>query len=65
MKVDKLTVLILMAEQGLTQKAIAEKTGLARPTVSALINGKNCNPISIKVLADALGVSMREIIKEV
>lgn len=63
MKVNRNMVLCLMAEKSFTQAALAERAGIARPTVSNVLRVGG-NPATIKKIADALGVSVMEIIKE-
>lgn len=51
-----------MGSQRLTNKLLAEKTGLAIPTVSTIRNGHtNVTLPSLIAVADALGLSMQQL----
>ncbi len=64
MKIDTTQVKILQAEQGLTQKTIAEKAGISRQGLSIILQRGTCSPHNLKRIADALGVQPIEIVKE-
>ena len=57
----------LRLRQGLTQKALCDASGLLQPHLSRLENGKVANPDSATIgrLAEALGVSMDEVMKAI
>ena len=44
MKLNKIKILLLMAEFGINQKQLAETAGVSRQTLSAIMNGRNCRP---------------------
>jgi DNA-binding XRE family transcriptional regulator len=51
-------------EMGLTQKALAEKAGIAEYTVTAAETGKKLpRPRTAKALADALGCSVADVLE--
>lgn len=54
----------LMAEKGLTKKALAEDCGISAQNVSTIIRRGTCEPKTAGKLAAGLGVSVAEIIEE-
>lgn len=54
----------LMAEQGLTKKALAEKSGISAQNVSTIIRRGTAEPKTVGKLAAGLGVSVVEIIQQ-
>jgi transcriptional regulator with XRE-family HTH domain len=49
-------------ELGYTQRELAEKTGIALSTISGIETGKHrARPATLRKLADAMGVDIREI----
>jgi DNA-binding Xre family transcriptional regulator len=65
MKINSLKIRLLMAEKGLTQTALSERCGIAGQNVSAMLARGSCSDISLVRIANALGVSAQEIMKEV
>lgn len=65
MKIDSIKIKLLMAEQGINQSELAEKCGISRQNISLTLSRGSCHPVKATKLANALGVSVREIIKEV
>lgn len=63
MRLDKAKVSLIMAEQDLYQKDLAEKAEMSRGNLSTIINGKNCQPRTAFKIAKALGVDVTEIIE--
>ena len=54
----------LLAEQGLTQKALSERCGISKQSISAIIRRGTAAPKSAGKLATGLGVPVAEILKE-
>lgn len=63
MRLDRTKVYLLMANEVFTQSALADKAGISRQTLSAVMNGKSCNPALLKKIAKALEVEPKEIIE--
>lgn len=61
------SLVALRLRQGLTQKALCDASGLLQPHLSRLENGKVANPDSATIgrLAEALGVTMDEVMKAI
>nr|DAZ08989.1 MAG TPA: helix-turn-helix domain protein [Caudoviricetes sp.] len=53
---------ILMAKQGLNFTELAKVSGVSRATLSYINNGKNCRIDVVSKIADALGVTIEELI---
>lgn len=64
MEISKRKIKILMGMQCLTTKALAEKMGMQGNNLSTILTRGTCRPETARKLASALGVDIREIIKE-
>jgi len=64
MEISKRKIKILMATQALTTKALAERMNTKANNLSTILSRGTCYPDTAVKIADALGVSVREIIKE-
>lgn len=64
MKIDSFAIKLLMAEQEINQTELAEKCGIARQNLNILLGRGTCSPKTAGKLAKALGVPVREIVKE-
>lgn len=64
MKIDSIKIKLLMAEQEINQTNLAERCEISRQSISCLLRCGSCNPKTAGKLAKALGVPVREIIKE-
>lgn len=63
MRLNKEKVSLIMAEQDLYQKDLAEKAEMSRGNLSTIINGKNCQPRTAYKIAKALGVDVTAILE--
>lgn len=64
MKIDSIKIKLLMAEQEINQTVLSERCGIARQNVSTLLARGTCSVVSAGKIAKALGIPVREIIKE-
>lgn len=64
MKIDSIKIKLLMAEQGINQSVLAERCGIARQNISAMLARGTCSITKVGKLANALGVDARQIIRE-
>ena len=64
MNIDTVKIEILIAERMTTQKSVAEKCGIARQNLNAILKRKTCMPKTAGRIADALNVPVAEIISE-
>lgn len=55
----------MLAERGMTRKALAEQCGISRQNISTIIRRGTCEPKTAGKLAAGLGVHVAEIIEEV
>lgn len=63
MRLDRIKVSLLMAKQLISQASLADKAGVSRQTMSAVMNGRNCRPELLGRIAKALEVEPEEIIE--
>ena len=64
MKIDSIKIKLLMAEQEINQADLAERCEVSRQSVSCLLRCGSCTTKTAGKIAKALGVPVREIIKE-
>ena len=53
----------LRIDQGLSQRALADRAGLSQTSVWKIERGGGANPATLKKLADVLGVRPTELVK--
>lgn len=63
MRLNKTKVYLLLAKDLYTQQALADRAGISRQTMSAVMNGRNCRPELLGKIAKALEVEPEEIIE--
>ncbi len=63
MKINRLKLDLLQAEQGLTCSELAKKAGISRQNFSTVRTRGTCTPITAGKIAKALEVSVTEIIE--
>ncbi|MBS5064556.1 MAG: helix-turn-helix transcriptional regulator [Hungatella hathewayi] len=63
MRISKTKVSLLMAKHLINQLTLADKAGVSRQTLSAVMNGRNCRPELLGKISKALGVEPEEIIE--
>lgn len=64
MRIDRNKVYLLLAKSLCTQQALADKAGVSRQTMSAVMNGRNCRPELLGRIAKALEVEPEQIIAD-
>lgn len=64
MKIDSIKIKLMMAEQELRQIELAEKVGMSRQNLSTILTRGTCSAVNAGRIAKALGVDVREIVKE-
>lgn len=64
MRLDSIKIKLLMAELEINQTVLAEKAGVSRQNISLMLCRGTCSITNAGKLAKALGVSVREIVKE-
>lgn len=63
MRLNKNKVSLLMAKLLINQATLADKAGISRQTLSAVMNGRNCRPELLGKLSKALGVEPEDIVE--
>ena len=64
MKLNVKNINLLMAEQEIGQKELADRCGVMRQNIHTILFRGTCLPKTAGKLAKALGVNVREIVKE-
>lgn len=64
MEINKRRIKVLMAKQGLTTKALAERMDTQPNNLSTVLTRGTCRPETATRIANALGVQLEEIVKE-
>ena len=62
MRLDRVKVITELAKRDLKKKDLAERSGFARVTVSRICNGNGCNTNTAKAIAEALGVTVEDLV---
>ena len=65
MRLDVMKIIRLLAELGLTKSELATRSGVSRHQISTIIGRGTCAPKTAGKLAEGLGISVGEIMKEV
>lgn len=63
MRLSRDKTYLLMAKQCINQQGMAERAGISRQTMSAVMNGRSCRPELLGKISRALGVEPEEIIE--
>lgn len=63
MKLSETKMQIKMGERGMNIRMLSEKSGVSRQTISCIKAGKSCSPVVAYKLAEALGMSVEEMLK--
>lgn len=64
MKLNVQQVEILLANQGLSKAALAERCGISRQSLSTIIQRGSCEPRTAGKLAQGLGVAVTDVVAE-
>lgn len=64
MTINTTKIETMLAERGLTRKALAENCGISPQNVSTIITRGTASPRNVGRLAAGLGISVAEIIEE-
>ena len=63
MRIDRIKFTTELMRQDMTQKRLAELSGVSRVTITAIKSGKSCSPEVAKKLADALNVDLKKLLE--
>lgn len=64
MRIDRIKFITELAKQELTLTDFSKKTGVNRTTLSNVKSGKSCRDDIAYKIANGLGVSIKDLIKE-
>ena len=64
MRLNETKMQILMGEQEMNIRMLAERSGVSRQTISCIKAGKSCSPAVACKLAEILGVTVETILKQ-
>lgn len=64
MRIDRVKLITELAKRDMTQKCLAELSGVSRPTISSIRGGKSCSNEIGQKIAKALGVDVTEILED-
>lgn len=63
-RIDRIKLVIELEKQGMTQKQLAELSGVSRATINYIKGGKRCTDEVGQRIARALGVTTEELIED-
>lgn len=63
MRIDRIKLVTELAKRDMTQKRLAELSGVSRATINSIRGGKSCSDEVGQKIADALGVKAEEIME--
>lgn len=64
MRIDRIKLVTELARRDMTQKRLAELSGVSRTTINYICAGKSCTDEVGQNIAKALGVDVTEIIED-
>lgn len=64
MRIDRLKLVAELARRDMTQKALAEKSGVSRATINYIKGGKSCSDDVGHKIAQALGMDVVKLLQE-
>lgn len=63
MRIDRVKFVTELARQDMTQKQLAERAGVSRPTINGIKNGRSCSDAVGYKIAAALNVDLKNILE--
>nr|WP_302136012.1 helix-turn-helix transcriptional regulator [uncultured Schaedlerella sp.] len=64
MRINRIELTKELIRQDMTQKQLAEKSGISRATVNGIKNGRSCSDSSAIKIADALGIPIELLLEQ-
>lgn len=61
---DPIPIKVAMVRQSINGEQLAEKSGVSRPTVSRIVNGKRVMPDKLEAVLRTLGMTMAEVYEQ-
>ncbi len=63
MRIDRIKLVTELAKRDMTQKRLAELSGVSRQTITYIRGGKSCSDEVGQKIADALGIKLEKIME--
>lgn len=63
MRLDRKKLMLVMYDKNITQRKLAETSGVSRATVNSVRGGKSCSEETANKIAQALNVNLKEILE--
>lgn len=64
MRIDRIKLVTELAKQDMTQKRLAELSGVSRATINYIRSGKNCSDEIGRKIANALNVPIEKLLEK-
>ena len=64
MRINRIELTKELIRQDMTQKQLAEKSGISRATVNGIKNGRSCSDSSAIKIADTLGIPIELLLEQ-
>lgn len=64
MRIDRIKLLTELAKQDMTQKRLAELSGVSRATINYIRAGKSCSDVVGNKIAKALNVQIEKLLED-
>lgn len=64
MRIDRVKLIAEMARQEIRIAELSEKSGVSRPTITAMRGGKSCTRNSALHVARALGLDIKDLMED-
>ncbi len=64
MRIDRVKFAAELARADLKIKALAERAGVSRVTITSVRSGKSCSKTTVEKLAAGLGISISDIVSD-
>ena len=64
MRIDRIKLLVELAQRDINQKDFADQVGIARGTLSAVCRGVSCSDRTAEKIAQGLGVPLEELLEK-
>lgn len=62
MRIDRIKLVSELARRDISLKALSEKSGVSRSTLTSVKSGKSCSISTAKQIACALGISLEDLV---
>lgn len=63
MRIDRIKLVTELARREMSQKRLAELSGVSRTTINGIKNGRSCSDVVAQKIADALDIDLKKILE--